>query len=119
MKFAISKDYLIYEICGSVKIHVQKRRGKYLIVDTFKMRNYGNFIIHYFDRYRLAVLRALPNLEKLDDKVVSSEEIQIAMAIGRPLIHPLEVDASPQSDIVSPEVQTYFINNNNKKSMQY
>ncbi|KAL6261973.1 hypothetical protein P5V15_007055 [Pogonomyrmex californicus] len=53
--------------------------------------------------YRLAVLRALPNLEKLDDKIVSPEEVQIAMAIGRPLIHPLEIDASPQSDIVSPE----------------
>ncbi|XP_011635525.1 protein C21orf2 homolog isoform X2 [Pogonomyrmex barbatus] len=53
--------------------------------------------------YRLAVLRALPNLEKLDDKIVSPEEVQIAMAIGRPLIHPLEIDTSPQSDIVSPE----------------
>ncbi|XP_071567784.1 uncharacterized protein [Temnothorax nylanderi] len=55
------------------------------------------------DGYRLAVLRALPNLEKLDDKVVSPEEVQTAMAIGRPLIHPLEIDASPQSDVVSPE----------------
>ncbi|XP_077263187.1 uncharacterized protein LOC143898031 isoform X6 [Temnothorax americanus] len=55
------------------------------------------------DGYRLAVLRALPNLEKLDDKVVSPEEVQTAMTIGRPLIHPLEIDASPQSDVVSPE----------------
>jgi len=70
------------------------------------MRNYGNFMTHYFDRYRLAVLRALPNLEKLDDKVVSPEEVQTAMAIGRPLIHPLEIDASPQSDVISPEVRT-------------
>ncbi|XP_070152169.1 dynein axonemal assembly factor 11 isoform X2 [Polyergus mexicanus] len=53
--------------------------------------------------YRLAVLRALPNLEKLDDKVVLPEEVQTAMAIGRPLIHPLEMDASPQSDVVTPE----------------
>ncbi|CAL1686500.1 unnamed protein product [Lasius platythorax] len=53
--------------------------------------------------YRLAVLRALPNLEKLDDKVVLPEEVQTAMAIGRPLIHPLEMDASPQSDAVTPE----------------
>lgn len=72
------------------------------------MRNYRNFMTHYFDRYRLAVLRALPNLEKLDDRVVSPEEVQTAMAIGRPLIHPLEIDASPQSDVVSPEVRTYF-----------
>lgn len=104
MKFAISKDYLIYEICGLVKIHVQKRMGKYLIVDTIKIKNYGNFMTHYFNRYRLAVLRALPNLEKLDDKVVTPEEVQTAMTIGRPLIHPLEIDASPQSDVVSPEV---------------
>ncbi|XP_072749243.1 uncharacterized protein [Anoplolepis gracilipes] len=53
--------------------------------------------------YRLAVLRALPNLEKLDDKVVTPEEVQTAMAIGRPLIHPLEMGASPQSDVVTPE----------------
>lgn len=53
--------------------------------------------------YRLVVLRALPNLEKLDDKVVLPEEVQTAMAIGRPLIHPLEMDASPQSDAVTPE----------------
>ncbi|XP_029172797.1 uncharacterized protein LOC114941810 isoform X2 [Nylanderia fulva] len=53
--------------------------------------------------YRLAVLRALPNLEKLDDKVVSEEEVQTAMTIGQPLIHPLEMDASPQSDAVTPE----------------
>ncbi|RLU15234.1 hypothetical protein DMN91_012228 [Ooceraea biroi] len=53
--------------------------------------------------YRLAVLRALPNLQKLDDKVVTPEEIQAAMTIGRPLIHPLEMDASPQSDAVTPE----------------
>jgi len=50
----------------------------------------------------------LPNLEKLDDKIVSPEEVQTAMAIGRPLIHPLEIDASPQSNVVSPEVRTCF-----------
>ncbi|XP_012534775.1 uncharacterized protein LOC105835778 isoform X2 [Monomorium pharaonis] len=55
------------------------------------------------DGYRLAVLRALPNLEKLDDKVVTPEEVQTAMTFGRSLIHPLEVDASPQSDVVTPE----------------
>jgi len=49
MKFAISKDCPIYEICGSVKIHVQKEMGKYLITDTVKMRNYGNFMIHYYN----------------------------------------------------------------------
>ncbi|XP_032682990.1 protein tilB homolog isoform X5 [Odontomachus brunneus] len=53
--------------------------------------------------YRLSVLRTLPNLEKLDDKGVSPEEIQTAMAIGRPLVHPLEMDTSPQSDAVSPD----------------
>ncbi|XP_014476494.1 PREDICTED: uncharacterized protein LOC106745423 isoform X1 [Dinoponera quadriceps] len=52
--------------------------------------------------YRLAVLRALPNLEKLDDKEVSPEEVQTAMTIGRPLVHPLEMDTSPQSDAEIP-----------------
>ncbi|KAL0103306.1 hypothetical protein PUN28_017531 [Cardiocondyla obscurior] len=55
------------------------------------------------DGYRLAVLRALPNLEKLDDKVVTPEEVQTAMAFGRILVHPLDIDDSPQSDVVSPE----------------
>ncbi|XP_076391262.1 uncharacterized protein LOC100877148 isoform X5 [Megachile rotundata] len=54
--------------------------------------------------YRMAVLRALPNLQKLDDKVVSPEEVQTALARGRILVHPLDMDASPpQSDTVSPE----------------
>ncbi|XP_076173974.1 uncharacterized protein LOC143149953 isoform X2 [Ptiloglossa arizonensis] len=56
------------------------------------------------DGYRLAVLRALPNLQKLDDKVVSSEEVQTALTRGHILVHPLDMDASPpQSDTVSPE----------------
>ncbi|XP_015439125.1 PREDICTED: uncharacterized protein LOC107194074 [Dufourea novaeangliae] len=54
--------------------------------------------------YRLAVLRALPNLQKLDDKVVSAEEVQTALTRGHILVHPLDIDASPpQSDAVSPE----------------
>ncbi|XP_018404250.1 PREDICTED: protein tilB homolog isoform X3 [Cyphomyrmex costatus] len=51
--------------------------------------------------YRLSVLRALPNLERLDDKIVLPEELHTAKTIGRPLIHPL--GASPQSDVLSPE----------------
>lgn len=54
----------------------------------------------------MAVLRALPNLQKLDDKVVSPEEVQTALTRGRILVHPLDMDASPpQSDTVSPEVR--------------
>ena len=60
-------------------------------------------------RYRLAVLRALPKLEKLDDKVVTPEELQTALLKGRVLIHPLatmiqEAESSPQSAPESPEV---------------
>ncbi|XP_018375662.1 PREDICTED: uncharacterized protein LOC108769277 isoform X1 [Trachymyrmex cornetzi] len=71
--------------------------------------------------YRLSVLRALPNLEKLDDKVVSPEEVQTAMTIGRPLTHPLEIDASPQSDVVSPEDITieYIEENELGRSRRY
>ncbi|XP_078033739.1 uncharacterized protein LOC144468270 isoform X5 [Augochlora pura] len=54
--------------------------------------------------YRFAVLRALPNLQKLDDKVVSAEEVQVAVTRGHTLVHPLDIDASPpQSEAVSPE----------------
>lgn len=53
-------------------------------------------------RYRMAVIRALPTLEKLDDKFVTSDEINTALSRGKTLIHPLEMDASPvQSDHVS------------------
>ncbi|XP_053972480.1 dynein axonemal assembly factor 11-like isoform X5 [Hylaeus volcanicus] len=56
------------------------------------------------DGYRLAVLRALPNLRTLDDSVVSPEEVQTALTRGPILVHPLDMDASPpQSDTVSPE----------------
>ncbi|XP_033214959.1 cilia- and flagella-associated protein 410-like isoform X2 [Belonocnema kinseyi] len=49
--------------------------------------------------YRLSVLRVLPNLQKLDDKIVSEEEVQIALSRGKILIHPLDFEASsPQPD---------------------
>ncbi|XP_074097749.1 uncharacterized protein LOC141526608 isoform X2 [Cotesia typhae] len=54
--------------------------------------------------YRMAVIRALPNLEKLDDKFVTADEINVALSRGKILIHPLNMDASPpQSDPASPE----------------
>ncbi|CAL7948644.1 unnamed protein product [Xylocopa violacea] len=61
--------------------------------------------------YRLAVLRALPNLQKLDNEIVSPEEVQTALARGRVLVHPLDVYTSPpQSDAVSPEdIATEYI----------
>ncbi|XP_076750061.1 uncharacterized protein LOC143422952 isoform X4 [Xylocopa sonorina] len=61
--------------------------------------------------YRLAVLRALPNLQKLDNEVVSPEEVQTALARGRVLVHPLDVyNSPPQSDAVSPEdIATEYI----------
>ncbi|XP_060827800.1 dynein axonemal assembly factor 11 isoform X3 [Bombus pascuorum] len=61
--------------------------------------------------YRLAVLRALPNLQKLDDEIVSPEEVQTALTRGRVLVHPLVMYASPpQSDAVSPEdITTEYI----------
>ncbi|XP_043785543.1 dynein axonemal assembly factor 11-like isoform X2 [Apis laboriosa] len=62
--------------------------------------------------YRLSVLRALPNLQKLDDEVVSPEEVQTALTRGRVLVHPLlDMYASPpQSNAVSPEdITTEYI----------
>ena len=61
--------------------------------------------------YRSAVLRALPNLQKLDDKIVSCDEVQTALTRGPILVHPLDMDASPpQSDTVSPEdITTEYI----------
>lgn len=54
----------------------------------------------------MAVLRALPNLEKLDDKVVTPEEVQTSLLKGKILIHPLSNDASKrtQYEQESPEV---------------
>ncbi|XP_069703610.1 acidic leucine-rich nuclear phosphoprotein 32-related protein isoform X2 [Periplaneta americana] len=43
------------------------------------------------DQYRLTVLRALPNLQKLDNIVVQPEEVQDAMRKGRELVHPEEL----------------------------
>ncbi|XP_074097750.1 uncharacterized protein LOC141526608 isoform X3 [Cotesia typhae] len=60
--------------------------------------------------YRMAVIRALPNLEKLDDKFVTADEINVALSRGKILIHPLNMDASPpQSDPASPEEVAEFI----------
>lgn len=64
-------------------------------------------------RYRLAVLKSLPNLEKLDDKIVTPEEVQQATLRGRTLIHPLahvnkrQAESSPQSGRGSPEVSNH------------
>lgn len=71
-----------------------------------------NNLICIFNSYRLTVLRALPNLEKLDDKVVAPEEVQTALSRGRVLVHPLDMDASPpQSEMISPEVKIKNKNN--------
>lgn len=43
-------------------------------------------------RYRLTVLKTLPNLEKLDDVVVQPEEVEDAQRKGRILVHPDEMD---------------------------
>lgn len=42
-------------------------------------------------RYRLTVLRALPNLQKLDNIAVQPEEVQDAMRKGRELVHPEDI----------------------------
>ncbi|XP_057321365.1 dynein axonemal assembly factor 11 isoform X3 [Microplitis mediator] len=60
--------------------------------------------------YRMAVIRALPNLEKLDEKFVTADEINVALSRGKILVHPLSMDASPpQSDPASPEEVAEFI----------
>ncbi|XP_014296688.1 cilia- and flagella-associated protein 410 isoform X3 [Microplitis demolitor] len=60
--------------------------------------------------YRMAVIRALPNLEKLDDKFVTADEINVALSRGKILVHPLSMDASPpHSDPASPEEVAEFI----------
>ncbi|XP_037080317.1 uncharacterized protein LOC119101142 isoform X2 [Pollicipes pollicipes] len=40
--------------------------------------------------YRLALLRTLPHLQKLDNTTVESEEVQKAMIHGEDLLHPLD-----------------------------
>jgi hypothetical protein len=50
-------------------------------------------------RYRLTVLRALPNLQKLDNIPVQPEELQDALRKGRELVHPEDIhDISPVGD---------------------
>lgn len=46
-------------------------------------------------RYRLTVLRALPNLQKLDNIAVQPEEVQDALRKGRELLHPEDVQDMP------------------------
>ncbi|XP_037080318.1 protein tilB homolog isoform X3 [Pollicipes pollicipes] len=47
--------------------------------------------------YRLALLRTLPHLQKLDNTTVESEEVQKAMIHGEDLLHPLDALEQPQS----------------------
>jgi hypothetical protein len=55
-----------------------------------------SFKFSVVDRYRLTVLRALPNLQKLDNIAVQPEEVQDALRKGRELVHPKDVqDVSP------------------------
>ncbi|XP_075218547.1 uncharacterized protein LOC142323155 isoform X3 [Lycorma delicatula] len=46
--------------------------------------------------YRMAVIRCLPNLEKLDNVCVQREEVQEALKRGRELIHPEEDQLSSE-----------------------
>lgn len=54
-------------------------------------------------RYRMAVLRALPQLQKLDNVAVTPEELRDAQRKGRALTHP---DDQPDS-----EEEVYVPNN--------
>ena len=50
-------------------------------------------------RYRLNVLQALPNLQKLDNIKVDPEEVQDAMRMGRELVHTMDIqELSPAGE---------------------
>jgi hypothetical protein len=59
-----------------------------------------SLILPVLDSYRLTVLRALPNLQKLDNITVQPEEVQEALRKGRELVHPKDIrDISPMGEI--------------------
>lgn len=51
-----------------------------------------------FYRYRLAVLRALPQLQKLDNAQVTQEELREAQRKGRALTHPEDPHETEEED---------------------
>jgi len=56
------------------------------------------------EKYRLAVLRALPKLKKLDDTLVEPSEVEKALRFGRVLVHPdqqQEYYSDPDDDVYS------------------
>ncbi|KAJ9579630.1 hypothetical protein L9F63_004709, partial [Diploptera punctata] len=53
------------------------------------------------DSYRMTVLRALPNLQKLDNVAVQPEEVQDALRKGRELVHPEDVSPSTEQQWAS------------------
>lgn len=59
----------------------------------------------------MAVLRVLPNLQKLDDKPVTPEEVQVAHCRGKILIHPLDFEASSPEANHPAEVIVFLLQN--------
>ncbi|XP_011503302.1 PREDICTED: protein C21orf2 homolog isoform X2 [Ceratosolen solmsi marchali] len=77
------------------------------------------------DGYRLSIIKTLPHLEKLDDKIVTPEEVQTAMVRGRSLIHPLNLihaeSSLPSSPCGTPELSMtkYFEEQDIDQSQNY
>ncbi len=64
------------------------------------------FQLHnYYSSYRVTVIRNLPQLQKLDNLPVQSDEMADAMRRGIELVHPLEREPGPQP--MSPPSNSY------------
>jgi len=59
------------------------------------------------DRYRVTVIRNLPQLQKLDNVAVQADEMADAMRRGVDLVHPL--DAEPSSMPVQAPPQPAYV----------
>lgn len=74
-------------------------------VETYKFSFSFNQIVPV--RYRLAVLRVLPQLQKLDNIQVTPEELREAQKKGRILVHPEDPQESEEEEYIPPSQQQY------------
>lgn len=70
----------------------------------------------YF-RYRLAVIRALPQLQKLDNIQISPDELKEAQRKGRVLTHPDEGEESEEE--YAPQYSNNRYQENNTRFQEY
>ena len=111
-------DHCFHTWCPSVRPDFSKSSETYKIFTAGRAMcwprgSLSTLIVLYLvvlDRYRVTVIRNLPQLQKLDNIAVQPDEMADAVRRGIELIHPLDRDTTSYTSYQQPQVSLRFTN---------